>query len=147
MKIYLDNCCYNRPFDPQGQVRVQVETVSKLAVQFLMAMGRIEFVWSAILDYEVSCNPSLKRRTAIMRWRERAAECIELTDAVYARAVAIRLWGVKEKDAMHLASAEAAGCTWLLTTDDGFIKKARGRSTVRVASPVEFIMENNDENV
>ena len=22
MRIYLDNCCYNRPFDEQGELRV-----------------------------------------------------------------------------------------------------------------------------
>ena len=33
------------------------------------------------------------------------------------------------------------------TTDDRFIKKASGNTTVRVASPVVFIMENRDEDV
>lgn len=30
MKIYLDNCCYNRPYDDQSQVRIQLETQAKL---------------------------------------------------------------------------------------------------------------------
>ena len=55
--------------------------------------------------------------------------------------------GLKPKDAAHLASAESAGCDWLLTTDDRFIKRASGNTTVRVASPVDFIMENRDEDV
>lgn len=147
MRIYLDNCCYNRPFDPQGQVRIQVETISKLAVQFLMASHRVEYVWSAILDYEVSCNPSLKRRTAILRWRKHASEQVELTNTVYARAVEVQRHGIKNKDAMHLASAELSHCDWLLTTDDAFAKKAKGLTAVRVASPVEFIMENRNEDV
>ena len=37
MRIYLDNCCYNRPFDEQTQLRVRLETITKLAVQLLMA--------------------------------------------------------------------------------------------------------------
>jgi predicted nucleic acid-binding protein len=28
MRIYMDNCCFNRPFDSQAQVRVRLETVS-----------------------------------------------------------------------------------------------------------------------
>lgn len=52
-----------------------------------------------------------------------------------------------DKDAIHLASAEQSGCDWLLTTDDRFIRHARGNTNVRVATPVEFIMENKDENV
>jgi hypothetical protein len=30
MKIYLDNCCFNRPFDDQGQIRIKIETEAKL---------------------------------------------------------------------------------------------------------------------
>ena len=26
MKVYLDNCSYNRPFDDQGQIRIYLET-------------------------------------------------------------------------------------------------------------------------
>ena len=26
MRVYLDNCCYNRPFDGQGDFRVAIET-------------------------------------------------------------------------------------------------------------------------
>ena len=29
MRVYLDNCCYNRPFDPQSDLRIHVETVAK----------------------------------------------------------------------------------------------------------------------
>ena len=36
MRVYLDNCCYNRPFDDQSQVKVRVETISKLAVQLMI---------------------------------------------------------------------------------------------------------------
>ena len=31
MRVYLDNCCYNRPFDEQKQLCVRLETVTKLA--------------------------------------------------------------------------------------------------------------------
>ena len=30
MRVYLDNCCYNRPFDDQSQVKVRLETISKM---------------------------------------------------------------------------------------------------------------------
>ena len=33
MRIYLDNCCFNRPFDDQGQTRVRLETEAKLCIQ------------------------------------------------------------------------------------------------------------------
>ena len=33
MKIYLDNCCYNRPFDDQTALKVHLEAIAKLAIQ------------------------------------------------------------------------------------------------------------------
>ena len=33
MRVYRDNCCYNRPFDPQEQLRIRLETEAKLEVQ------------------------------------------------------------------------------------------------------------------
>ena len=147
MRVYLDNCCYNRPFDPSVQTRVQVETICKLAVQFMMATRKVEYVWSEMLDYEVSQNPSLKRQMAILRWVSGAVENVALDDVVYARAAELEKSGIKTKDAIHLASAEQSECDWLLTTDDRFIRRAQGNTDVRVATPVEFIMENKDENV
>ena len=32
MRVYLDNCCYNRPFDGQGDFRVAIETLAKLLI-------------------------------------------------------------------------------------------------------------------
>ena len=113
----------------------------------MMATRKVEYVWSEMLDYEVSQNPSLKRQMAILRWVSGAVENVALDDVVYARAAEIEKTGIKTKDAIHLASAEQSECDWLLTTDDRFIKRARGNTDVRVATPVEFIMENKDENV
>ena len=32
-RIYLDNCCFNRPYDNQENIKVQIETESKLYIQ------------------------------------------------------------------------------------------------------------------
>lgn len=33
MKIYMDNCCYNRPYDDQTHIRIHLETEAKLHIQ------------------------------------------------------------------------------------------------------------------
>ncbi|WP_404357416.1 hypothetical protein [Methylotuvimicrobium sp. KM1] len=33
MKIYLDMCCFNRPYDDQTQSRIRIETESKIVIQ------------------------------------------------------------------------------------------------------------------
>ena len=53
MRVYLDNCCYNRPFDEQVQLRVRLETEAKLEVQRQMRSGELQYVWSDMLVTEV----------------------------------------------------------------------------------------------
>jgi len=42
MRIYLDNCCFNRPFDDQKQIRIRLETEAKLEIQRRILLGEIE---------------------------------------------------------------------------------------------------------
>ena len=64
-KIYLDNCCFNRPYDDQKQLRIELETKSKLFVQKLITDKKVDFIKSYILEFENNDNPFIIRRTAI----------------------------------------------------------------------------------
>ena len=147
MRVYLDNCCYNRPFDEQTQLRVRLETVTKLAVQLLMATRVVEYVWSKALDYEISFNPFLKRRTSILWWKDGATEYVETTEEIIRRGEEIEQFGVKPKDALHLASAEKANCDVFLTTDKGILKKVSVLGQMKIVNPVLFISEEYNENI
>lgn len=52
MKIYLDNCCFNRPFDDQSQIRIRLESEAKLKIQEEIQAGNFKMVWSYIIDHE-----------------------------------------------------------------------------------------------
>ena len=65
MKIYLDNCCFNRPFDDQSQLRIKLESEAKLKIQTDIQAGVLDFVWSYILDAENEANPFEERKSAI----------------------------------------------------------------------------------
>lgn len=147
MRIYLDNCCYNRSFDEQTQLRVRLETVTKLAVQLLMATRVVEYVWSKALDYEISFNPFPKRQMSIMWWKDGAAEYVEATEEIIRRGEEIEQLGIKPKDALHLASAEKANCDMFLTTDKGILKKVQVLGRMKVMNPIQFISEEYDENL
>jgi hypothetical protein len=54
--IYLDICCFNRPFDQQSQTLVRLQTEAKLAVQRGMRDGQPRLAWSAVLDLENAGN-------------------------------------------------------------------------------------------
>ena len=42
IKVYLDNCSYNRPFDDQKQLRISLETQAKLYIQSLIVNVTIQ---------------------------------------------------------------------------------------------------------
>ena len=141
MRVYLDNCCYNRPFDEQVQLRIRLETEAKLHVQDLMHLRVVEYAWSDVLDYEVGNSPYQDQIADIMRWKLWATIDIPLDYVLINRGAQIMTSGVKQMDALHLACAEAAGCDWFLTTDGGILKKIRTLGNLRIANPIDFIME------
>ena len=138
MRVYLDNCCYNRPFDEQAQLRVVLETLAKLNIQQQMRDGVLEYVWSSVLDFEISKSRFLDRSLQIMPWAKGAVINVQIDDSIRFRAKEFEANGLKAMDALHVACAEAAECDWFFTTDRGILKKARGLISMRVANPVEF---------
>ena len=85
MRVYLDNCCYNRPFDPQEDLRIHLETMAKVRVQALMKSGSVEYVWSDALDYELGQSPNFQEPDMITPWKSNAAEMVVVDDALIAR--------------------------------------------------------------
>ena len=53
MIIYLDNCCYNRPFDDQTQERIHLESEVILAVLKMGQMKQAVIAGSDILELEM----------------------------------------------------------------------------------------------
>lgn len=144
MRVYLDNCCYNRPFDDQGQLRVRLETEAKLHVQGLMHSGAIEYAWSDVLDYELAQSPYQEQSADILAWKGRATVDVALDPGLIERGAQIETEsGVKPMDALHLACAEAAGCDWFLTTDRGILKKRKNLGRLRIANPIDFVLEEH----
>ena len=138
MRVYLDNCCYNRPFDEQAQLRVVLETLAKLNIQQQMRDGVLEYAWSSVLDFEISKSRFLDRSLQIMPWAKGAVINVQIDDSIRFRAKEFEANGLKAMDALHVACAEAAECDWFFTTDRGILKKARNLTSMRVANPVEF---------
>ncbi len=56
MRVYLDNCCYNRPYDDQSYMRIHLDTQAKLYIQEMIKEKKIELVNSYMLEYENSKN-------------------------------------------------------------------------------------------
>ena len=69
MKIYMDNCCYNRPYDDQTQIRIYLETEAKLYIQEQIRNGEFELVTSYMLEYENGkIDFLIKRKQLLNLW-------------------------------------------------------------------------------
>jgi len=139
MKIYLDNCSFNRPFDDQSFMRIKLETEAKLFVQEKILSGKLQLIWSHILEYENMQNQFIERRNAIIEWKKIATEKIGGTKNVVARASKFTRYGVKSKDALHIACAIEGKAEYFLTTDDKLLKKLAKIKELIVINPVNFI--------
>ncbi len=56
LKLYLDNFCFNRPYNNQLLIRNRLETEAKLYIQESIIEENYDLVWSYILDFENSRN-------------------------------------------------------------------------------------------
>ena len=86
MRVCLDNCCYNRPFDNQGQLKVLLETLAKLDIQRQMRDGAVEYAWSEVLDFEVGKSRFVDRQRQIAPWARNATVYVEIDESIRLRA-------------------------------------------------------------
>lgn len=141
MKLYLDNCCFNRPFDDQSHLRIRLEAEAKLRVQEEIRSGSFELVWSYILDYENSKNPFRERKDQIDLWRRYSAIDVREDEEVLRIAKLLNVKGVKKLDSLHVACAIVAKADYFLTTDDGILRKAMLVDEIKITDPIGFIKE------
>lgn len=139
LKVYLDNCVFNRPFDDQTYIRIKLETEAKFYIQGLIKQQKITLIWSYILELENANNPFVERRKAIEQWQVLSKADMSETEAILKTANSLQKLGLKSKDALHIACAVEAKADYFVTTDDLIIKKLHDFSGVRVVNPLDFI--------
>jgi len=139
MRIYLDNCCFNRPFDNQSTIRIKLETDAKLHIQLMILIGQFELAWSYILDFENEANPFPERKNTIENWRQLSIIDIKENNSVLLKANNFTKEGIKPKDALHIASALEADCKYFLTTDDFLLKRGGKIKEIKIVDPIDFI--------
>ena len=146
LKIYLDNCCYNRPYDEQIQDLIRLETEAKLIVQDRIKRGWYSLVWSYILESENDENPSGDKHEAIQAWKYIASEYCPASDEIISKAKDFATFGLKHKDAIHLACAMKHKCDYLLTMDKKFLNKSKHFLEISIMNPIAFLLETEDKN-
>ena len=145
IKIYLDHCSYNRPFDNQSQMKVRLETEAKLYIQAGIREGRYSLCWSFMSDYENSENPSEEKKKAIGFWMSKADDYCETSPDILEYAKGYLKIGLKHKDAIHLACAVKSKCDYLITADKRFYNKNDLIKEIKIVNPMTFILEMEEE--
>ena len=141
MVIYLDSCCYNRPYDTADQLTVVLEAQCKLYIQQLVKDGFITLVSSYMVRYESSQNPYAERRENIEAHIRRYPSVYvsdERKVEIEQAAADIMRTGVKFKDACHVASAIYAKCDYFITTDKRLLKYKSPQ--IKLVTPIEFVL-------
>jgi len=136
-KIYLDICCFNRPYDEQSQLKIEIETKAKLFIQQLVVERKIDMVWSYILDYENSRSHFRQRQNAIQKWQSLAVEDIDETQEILLLSSYIQKTGIKNVDSLHIACAVCANCDYFISVDRRLLKYRN--DGIVLCDPIEFL--------
>ncbi len=139
MRIYLDSCCFNRPFDDQTQLRIKLETEAKTRIQEYILSDEIKLVWSYMMEYENNMNPYGERRDSIEKWQEQCEVNIEEQTEIIQLANRFVNIGLHTKDSIHISCAIYANCDYFLTTDDKILNKSNLIEEIKISDPIEFI--------
>jgi predicted nucleic acid-binding protein len=142
-RLYLDVCCFNRPFDDQSQARIRVETEAVLAVLERCETGEWELAISEMVEIEVAQIADPERRQRIQEAMMMARSHIIVDEAIANRGEELQNLGFQGFDAIHLACAEIAQVDVFLSTDDRLLRRAAryGSSlTVAVDNPAVWLI-------
>jgi hypothetical protein len=144
LNIYLDNCCYNRPYDDQTQLRIELETKAKLFIQTLIEDGKVDLTISYMSELENGDNPFDDHRMSIAAFFDNAKTTVTETNDIIERAEKFVENGLKSHDSLHLSCAIAEGCDCFISTDDRLLNHKDDR--IELITPVDFIRLWRDYN-
>lgn len=143
-RVYMDVCCWNRPFDDQTQTRIHLEAEAVLAIVAEIERGRCQLLHSEVVDLEVDDAPDVERRQRLRLMISDRHRYVRCNSKVASRALALEQLGFAGIDALHVASAESGGADVLLTTDDRLLRVATRHASslhVRVANPLVWVQD------
>jgi predicted nucleic acid-binding protein len=144
MRIYLDLCAIQRPFDDdRTQRRIREEAEASMRVVRLIEQGTVELVTSFALDVESDASDDPLKRGYTESVLSLTGQRLEPSDALQRRTDEYKAQGLKTWDATHLAVAVEARVDFFCTCDDRLLRRAKAVDTglTRAVSLLELIKE------
>ncbi len=139
ISIYLDNYCYNRPYDNQSQLKVHLEAEAKLYIQKMVTDKKLRLVVSYLSEYENLRNPHISRKQTISNFYKNAEVFVDTSnfDMAELKAAEIMKTGIKKMDALHIAAAIIGKADYFITTDIRVLKYKSNE--IEIINPMDFI--------
>lgn len=145
MVLYLDNCCYNRPYDDQRQERIHLEGEAILAIIGKYRQNNNIIIGSTILDFEINNIENIEKRDKVKYFYNQTITIkTDYNTEIFSMAQKLsKQTNIKTLDIFHLSFAEYYKVDILLTTDDKF-EKSTGKLNMRVKvmNPLKFLLED-----
>lgn len=145
LKIYLDNCCYNRPYDDQSLLSINLEALAKLSIQQEIREGKVDLVTSYILLAENAANRFEAKRQDIQAFIDKQTHTfVSETSSSKVKEIAKEIMnsGVKLMDACHIACAIVAGCDYFISTDKRLLKYHSNQ--IKIVNPTTYVLEREE---
>jgi len=139
IRLYLDNCCFNRPFDDQQQLKIKLETDAKLFIQQELLAGKYELAWSYVLDYEIGINPFEERKEKFKQWKNIAKCFCAEEEVILLEAEKLVAMKFKIIDALHISAAKFLHCDYIITTDRKMLNKEV--PDILIVNPIDFLQK------
>lgn len=143
LKLYLDNCCYSRPFDDLKQEKINLEASAIENILKKHIDKKLKIYKSMAIDFEISkIKYENKRRQVEDLYDAMDLLEIEYSEEIKNRSIQLKKYNIKDMDALHLAFAESEKVDYFITTDKLLINASkRADLKIKVINPIEFIME------
>ena len=142
MRVYLDVCSLNRPFDDQTQDRVRLEAEAVVLILSHFEAKDWQWIGSEAVDLEIAQTPDKERQNRVQLLTTHVHEFVHIESGEIARAQELEKLGFHTIDALHLACAESGVADVFLTTDDRFLRVAARTSEnlrIHVANPLAWL--------
>lgn len=144
MKVFLDVCCLNRPFDDRSQVRISLEIEAIQNILQSCLDGKFKLIDSDTIHSEISQDRDLERQIKVRAILSLAKIRVRSSENLKQRTKELIGLGFTPYDAAHLASAERGKADIFLSTDDKLVKRAKNyKDQIKVAvdNPVSWILD------
>ena len=91
-------------------------------------------------------NPFDERKKTIREWKQHSIIIVKENKNILEKARQLTQFGIRSKDALHIACAISARCEYFISTDDKIINKQNLIAGLTLTDPIGFIKEVYNDN-